>query len=669
MSWPVARLMGTILAVFLWANAAVAQFTSGNFYEGNISFVGETNTWTFSATNGDRIVLRHARLTSTNSFSVRTRVYAPNGTLLSTQTGTVEEHAITAATNGTFTVTVADASGPLTGTGTYRLYFVKLPGAFTVPPGDDGGALPGSGEYQDGTIGSLGDLDLWTFPATAGERVVIRVAELSETNSFSTFVRIYDPSGVLLSSQTAGSVKEYAFTSATNGTFTVLMADSSGPNTGTGTYRIYFVKLPGAFTVPPGDDGGTLPGSGEFQDGTIGSLGDMDLWTFPATAGERVVIRVAELSETNSFSTFVRIYDPSGVLVSSQTAGSVKEYAFTSATNGTFTVLIADSSGPYTGTGAYRIYFVKSPGAFTIPPGDDGGALPGSGEFQDGTIGSLGDLDLWTFPATAGERVVVRVAELTETNSFSPRTRIYDPNGVLLITLGGVVDEYAFTVATNGTFTVLMADGSGPLTGTGTYRIYFVKLPGYYSVPVGDEGGELTNGVVFAGAIDLGDLDVWSFNACAGDEFTIQLDELTGGSAFLMQMRLYGRDGILLNTASHQTSVQISRSSPATGTYTLIVNDASGPLTGTGTYQLTGTGIKSGLTLCRPVITGTGIFLSAAGGITNATSILFTSTDVTTLRTSWAAILTNQFDQYGVFTRTNPFNPAEPQRYFLLEQR
>ena len=292
-----------------------------------------------------------------------------------------------------------------------------------------------------------------------------------------------------------------------------------------------------------------------------------------------------------------------------------------------------------------------------------------SGGVYDGGISFIGESYSWTFSATTGQRIVLRKVQLSATNGFAVRMRTYDPNGVLIdTTSAGGVDEYAFTATATGTFTVLLADGSGAQSGTGTYRIYFVKLPGVYGTPIGDQGGEIANGSSFVGTIETGDIDVWSFNAFNGDAFMLQLDELTGGSSFVPQMRLYGRDGVLLNTASGQTTAQINRTAPATGTYTLVVADASGPLNGTGTYQLTGLGIKSGLTLCQPIVTGTNLFLSAAGGGANATYILFTHTNATTLRSLWPSVWTNQFDQYGVFTRTNPFNPAEPQRYFLLKQ-
>jgi len=34
----------------------------------------------------------------------------------------------------------------------------------------------------------------------------------------------------------------------------------------------------------------------------------------------------------------------------------------------------------------------------------------------------------------------------------------------------------------------------------------------------------------------------------------------------------------------------------------------------------------------------------------------------------WVPILTNQFDQFGIFAYTNLFNRAERQRYFRLSE-
>ena len=97
----------------------------------------------------------------------------------------------------------------------------------------------------------------------------------------------------------------------------------------------------------------------------------------------------------------------------------VVELALTATNSGTYTVLMADSNfGDFGGTGAYRLYFAQFPGAFVVPSGDEGGSLTNGGN-HDGTI-QVGDLDLWSFTANAGDRIVLRGAALTTTSNFYP---------------------------------------------------------------------------------------------------------------------------------------------------------------------------------------------------------------------------------------------------------
>jgi hypothetical protein len=64
---------------------------------------------------------------------------------------------------------------------------------------------------------------------------------------------------------------------------------------------------------------------------------------------------------------------------------------------------------------------------------------------------------------------------------------------------------------TNGTFTVVLTGGTGPVGGVGDYRLTLVKTGEPFITSTGDEGGPLTNGFVHTGMIELGDADVWSF--------------------------------------------------------------------------------------------------------------------------------------------------------------
>jgi hypothetical protein len=130
---------------------------------------------------------------------------------------------------------------------------------------------------------------------------------------------------------------------------------------------------------------------------------------------------------------------------------------------------VADGSGTKSQTGNYDLYFVHMPGA------NEGGSLINGGVISDAI--DLGDLDSYTFTANAGEGVQIRIAD-TSSNDLIPRITLYDPNGAY-ITYGQGYDVAAISrqVTENGTYTVVVADGSGTKSQTGNYDIYF-SAPG-----------------------------------------------------------------------------------------------------------------------------------------------------------------------------------------------
>src|ERR1017187_3192545 len=75
-----ASLPTTLLLLILSINTASAQgvLTNGWTYYGTIEPVGHADTWTFSATNGNSIIIRMGRVTSTNNFTPRIRLLTQN---------------------------------------------------------------------------------------------------------------------------------------------------------------------------------------------------------------------------------------------------------------------------------------------------------------------------------------------------------------------------------------------------------------------------------------------------------------------------------------------------------------------------------------------------------------------------------------------------------------
>src|SRR5207249_1580724 len=123
-----------------------------------------------------------------------------------------------------------------------------------------------------------------------------------------------------------------------------------------------------------------------------------------------------------------------------------------------------------------------------------------------------GDLDVWTVSANKGDGIVVRVGEITDTSAnFTPWVRIFSPGGALLDSgFGSSAGEVAITATNTGTFLVVVGDGNGALSGTGTYRLTLAKTDDAVVVSPGDEGGPLTTRLTHVLTVDTGDLDVWT---------------------------------------------------------------------------------------------------------------------------------------------------------------
>ena len=103
-----------------------------------------------------------------------------------------------------------------------------------------------------------------------------------------------------------------------------------------------------------------------------------------------------------------------------------------------------------------------------------------NGGNYSGTL-TLGDLDLWSFTANAGDNVVLRLGS----TGFQGNLRPYGPDGSLLMTSGGNNTDWAlsYTATNSGTFTVLVS--SYYPGDTGTYVLHFTQFPEAFIVPSG----------------------------------------------------------------------------------------------------------------------------------------------------------------------------------------
>jgi hypothetical protein len=611
-----------------------------------------TNVYTFSATNGEAIKVRAGA-----PFRPLVAVHAPNGALLDSAAGPNNSALdavvqITAATNGIFSINVSSYYG--NGTGSYLVNLAKAPGEFVVSPGDEGGPLT-SGVAHPGLL-ARGDIDMWSFEANTGDSILLRMG----SPGYRPYFQIYGPRGALLGTAAgsgSGDTDAYISIRATNsGVFTVIAQSYYANNDG--PYALHFAKVPGAFAASPGDDGGALT-NGAANPGQL-TLGDMDLWNFTANAGENILLRVG----APGFRPLLQLYGPTGILIGSNAAEDNTDtdasFRLLATNSGTFTVVVLgyylNISGPYTVT------LARPADGFVVSPLDEGGALI-NGAAHSAT-NALGDIDLWTFTANAGDRVALRVGAST----FRPSLTVYDPDGLLINTAGGVSasrDANIFLTATNaGAYTVIMESFYHSFAGP--YTLHLARFPGAFVVSPGDQGGALTGGASQDGVIELGDQDVWQFAVCRDENIRLQCRKLTATN-FNPRLQLFGRNGALLATATHSTNVVLAFTATNSGIYTVLIDGNA--LNQAGNYRITGEGIADGLSLCVPRVTGPEVVHGGVGGAPGATFVLFTHTEVAAPVALWTSVLTNQFDVFGVFSHTNAFNAGELKRFFLLQQR
>src|SRR5437870_241776 len=142
---------------------------------GDNTYQGDLDTWTFTATQGDYIALSVGTETqATAHFAPWIRLASPTGVLLgnsSTQTG-ASNVAATAPTSGTYTVIIGSYLGGFyDGTGSYLLTLAQGPGAVEVSTGDQGG--PMTNGATNAPTRRPSDLDTWTFTATQGDYIAL----------------------------------------------------------------------------------------------------------------------------------------------------------------------------------------------------------------------------------------------------------------------------------------------------------------------------------------------------------------------------------------------------------------------------------------------------------------------------------------------------------------
>ncbi len=621
--------------------------TNGGNHAGTIQ-LADLDPWTFTAGLGDGIVVTIGEVLDSDvdpDFLPWIRLYGPTGSLLASDAGSLAATiSINAPLSGTYTVIVADSNVNREGSalGDYLLHLVKAPGDLIVPPEDEGGPMI-NGANHAGRIGAPGaeptlhraDLDPWTFTAAQNDSIIVTIGEVLDSEvdpEFRPWIRLFGPNGTLLASDAGALAATLSITAPLSGSYTLVVADSNVNRQGSavGDYLLHLVKTPGTLTIPVGEEGGPMT-NGANHAGRIGAPGakptlhraDLDPWTFTAAQNDAIIVTIGEVLDSEvdpDFLPWIRLYGPTGVLLTSDAGSLAATLSITAPLSGTYTVVVADSNVNREGAavGDYLLHLVKTPGTLTIPDGDEGGSMTNGGNHA-GRIGAPGakpalhraDLDPWTFTAAQNDAIIVTIGEVLDSEvdpDFLPWIRLYGPTGVLLGSdAGSLAATLSVTAPLSGNYTVVVADSNVNRQGSevGDYILHLVKTPGVLTIPAADEGGAMTNATSHAGRIGApgakptlhrADVDPWTFDCGPGRAITLNITEtLPAGPDpdFSPWIRLFGPTGTLVASSAGALNASINANTTSTGLYTVVVADSNINRQGAavGDYVLTALGI------------------------------------------------------------------------------
>jgi hypothetical protein len=339
-----------------------ATITFGTTTSGSISTPGEIDTYTFSANTGDMILIGMSRVSG--SLWQRLRLYDPDGKLLrdisspvhveisqilpdrfyvflplitkdsvggaGAASSEVPAIRITATIPGTYTILASDGfDGTLTGS--YNIFLQKL-----NPPAS--ATAVSFSQTVAGAINQPAEMDAFTFPANANDKVIIGMSRVS--GNLWQKIRLYDPSGTLLNENSSPVHAEMAYPIPVTGTYAILVGDGFD-GTLTGSYNIFVQR-----TNNPAN--ATAISFGQTQPGSINLPAEMDAFTFSGNANANIQVTMTRVS--GSLWQQIRIYDPSGNLLGENSAPTQAQLTRSLPATGIYTILASDGfDGTLTG--------------------------------------------------------------------------------------------------------------------------------------------------------------------------------------------------------------------------------------------------------------------------------------------------------------------------------
>jgi hypothetical protein len=427
------------------------------------------------------------------------------------------------------------------------------------------------GESATGQVITGGQADSWTFPGTAGERVAIT---LDGIGGWDTLLELIGPDGSREDVDDDGGPDLNSWLSRRlnqTGTYTVMARPLSSEGC-TGDYVMMgWLGAPGQ-SNPNRAAGAEGPGASFTNRASLRQFGERQAWTFTAEQGNELILYLPR-NVGSRLDPFVELMAPDGQLLARDDDGGGGLNSFLQG--------VLPQGGEH--TLVVRSVREDCGGEYLLRVDPDWGAesqLRGNLPYSEAVPGSLNmgtRRDVWSFPATAGERVT-----LTLDPNAPIRLQIVNPDGSAdqARASRGRPLGLSFVPSESGTFNALvLVDTSRPVEYDLTLERGFGRLVSELGpVPLGQRvPGEIR----FAEGRDLYTLD-----GRQGQRVRIALDRV-GRSQLDPYLELLDPDGRTLaedDDSGGELNSLIQVELPRTGTYTIV---ARGLADSAGDYALT----------------------------------------------------------------------------------
>ena len=323
----------------------LAALTPGLSVQGTITTATQVDTDTISVVAGQTLMVALGKVSGT-SFDPQVKLLDPSSATVRTDSNSTGVfYMVTAATSGTYTLQISDATA--SHTGDYELTVFTPSANFSY--GEDG-AEADSGRRRAAGVGP-GDLDVWTITTNAGQFISTEVAANSTGENIDLGAIMFAPNGSVVANKTntAGLSIDVPNTQTVSGTYFVVIYEPLANLTG--RYGITFARFPGKQTTEDPDTNTPLL-DGVVRAGQLPS-GDYDIFNVPVLEGSTITATLTETS--GNLQPELQLFAPDGSLITSNSGATTATVNGTAEISGTYWLLARDSTAA--GGGNYNIQY------------------------------------------------------------------------------------------------------------------------------------------------------------------------------------------------------------------------------------------------------------------------------------------------------------------------